>query len=505
MTPQLLPTPDEGEAIREFVSRTGLHGFLEEFWPTIEPATPFVDNWHLGAICEHCEAVSNRDIRELVINVPPGCTKSITTGVAWPAWHWTKDPGHKWMFGGQDISVALRDAKRTVNVLESAEYRSAWPAVDLGGKVRALANFWNTDGGRRMAVSVGGKGIGEHCDTQVCDDPHKPEKALTALDRQKVSFWWSATMGLRQANPEKFARVIIMQRLHDSDLAGEMLKEQGYEHLCLPMYYVPKCQWDLGSSLNVDQSMDPRTKPGQLLWPERFSEDTVKANETKLKTRTNVEAQFQQNPTPDTGSYLQRSWLGHKWDDSHVKRPHMLTWVQSWDFGFDGKEGQSRVHGALWWILSRKVEGNLFGLYDETIGHWDYAESKRQFIAAQQRENWSRAKVKLIEKKANGHAIISELKDKFFLHEVNPKDSKEARLVRHQATFEVGQVLMPTKAHLGTVDEFIEELVKFPRGDYDDRVDTTTQFLDYCEDGAAMRMQALRDIQMPARMTGRRR
>ena len=68
--------------------------FVKESWPLIESAS-YIDNWHISAICEHLEAVTRGEIPKLLINIPPGCNKSLLVAVFWPVWEWIND--HHWL------------------------------------------------------------------------------------------------------------------------------------------------------------------------------------------------------------------------------------------------------------------------------------------------------------------------------------------------------------------------------------------------------------------------
>lgn len=489
--------PSEGAIVRELVRRQGLRSFVREFWDVLEPAAPFVDGWVIGAVCEHLEAVTSRQIRNLVINVPPGTGKSSLVCVAWPSWVWTTDPKHRWIFASHDYQLVLRDSNRMLRVLGSDLYQEAWPDFKLGTDPKAAGQFENLHGGRRFGTSIGGKGVGWHADTQVCDDPHKPKDSMNRDALVKVSEWWSGTMATRRANPETFARVVIMQRIAEDDLSGVLLTEQGYEHLCLPMHYAPNAVWDLGSSLG---RVDPRTEPGELLWPERFSEQSVKDLEAELKTPQNRSAQLEQNPIPDAGGIIEKAWLARTWEIL----PRGIRLVQSWDLGFKGANAShSRVAGMLWGELN-----GIFYAVDLVAGIWNYPESRRQFAAAQKRELWDKAAIKLIEAKANGIAIIAELSEgidytdpvtgktsKMFVDgvkEVSPVDDKATRLIAHTDLFEAGRVLLPVSAPW--VAEYRAELVSFPRGAKDDLVDVTSQALDHLNGAVSRYAEALRKL-----------
>jgi hypothetical protein len=58
-----------------------LIGFVRLAWKILEPNTTFVENWHIHAICEHLEAVTEGRITRLLITVPPGSMKSLLVSV----------------------------------------------------------------------------------------------------------------------------------------------------------------------------------------------------------------------------------------------------------------------------------------------------------------------------------------------------------------------------------------------------------------------------------------
>ena len=103
---------------RELVAKGGLSAFVRLAWPHIESA-PYVHGWHLEEVCKHLEAVSRGDIRRLVINIPPGCSKSLITSVFWPAWDWLTRPDRKWMFATFDADLARRDSLRCRELVTS--------------------------------------------------------------------------------------------------------------------------------------------------------------------------------------------------------------------------------------------------------------------------------------------------------------------------------------------------------------------------------------------------
>ncbi len=94
-------------------------------WPWIDPA-PFKDNWHIGCIAEHLEAVSAGQIRRLLINVPPRHMKSIGVSVAWPAWTWIAAPERRFLFTSYAQGLSTRDSVKCRRVIESPIYQRRW-------------------------------------------------------------------------------------------------------------------------------------------------------------------------------------------------------------------------------------------------------------------------------------------------------------------------------------------------------------------------------------------
>src|SRR5579864_166771 len=90
--PSLIADIDRERATRH------LKDFVQQAWPVLEPATPFVPGWHLDAICEHLEAITQGHIRNLLINSPPRHMKSLLVAVFWLCWEWIRWPQRRWLF-----------------------------------------------------------------------------------------------------------------------------------------------------------------------------------------------------------------------------------------------------------------------------------------------------------------------------------------------------------------------------------------------------------------------
>ena len=465
----MIPNQDLIELERSIIAKGGLHNFIRLAWHQVEPARPFISGWHIAAIAEHLEAITAGKLTRLVINIPPGCMKSLTTCVFWPAWVWTFKPETKWIYASYSMGLSQRDNLRMRRLLESDWYQQRFghvfkPLRDNWGAIK----FINDHAGYRLCTSTDGTVTGEHADVQVCDDPIKPQDARGGGLATKTALngcleWWSETMASRLIDFDKSARVIIMQRLHIHDLAGAVLKEGGYEHLCLPMEYEPKTI----SSGSIGFK-DPRKDKGELLWPQRFSDEAIKQLKKELGPRGEA-SQLQQQPVPISGSVFEKEHVKY-W----LERPTIKTVVSSWDCTFK-ETGSSYVVGQVWGVTT---DAECYVLLEQIRKRMSFSEtlSAIRKIA----HLYPTSSAHLIEEKANGSAIIDTLRDQIpGITPVLPLGGKEARAHAVESLWSSGQVLLPHPDHYPWVNDFTQELLEFPSSLHDDQVDAMTQALSW--------------------------
>lgn len=150
-------------------AEVSLREFAEQAWQVVEPSTPFIPGWNLDAVCEHLQAVSAGQIRNLVINVPPRTAKSLFVSVFWPCWEWIHHPEIRWLFSSYTSKLSLRDSMKCRRVIESAWYQQNWgDKFQLIGDQNTKENYENDKTGQRIATSVSGIGVGAGGDRIVC-------------------------------------------------------------------------------------------------------------------------------------------------------------------------------------------------------------------------------------------------------------------------------------------------------------------------------------------------
>lgn len=260
-------------------------------------------------MAEHLVAVTEGDILRLLMNVPPGFMKSLMTGVFWPAWEWGPlgRPALRYLGGAFEVTNAERDSKRMKDLVSSDWYQDLWPDVVIRGK-GSDKNWTNTRTGWRQARPMKSF-TGKRADRVIIDDPHSVEGGESDAERKRTLRVMRETVPTRLNNPKKSAIVVIMQRIHEADVSGMIVDEDlGYSHLMLPMHFDPARKCISYNRHHERLFEDPRKYENELLFPERFDEESIERT-TKEMTAYATAGQMEQLPVPRDGGLFKRSWF----------------------------------------------------------------------------------------------------------------------------------------------------------------------------------------------------
>ncbi|CAB4144451.1 Archaeophage PsiM2, terminase large subunit [uncultured Caudovirales phage] len=444
-----------------------LKAFVVKWWSTVEPA-PFIDGWHIDAICEHLEAITNLYIRNLLINMPPRHAKSLIVSVFWPMWVWTFKPECKWIFASYAQPLSTRDSLRCRRLITHKKFVQEYGHIcQLSQDQKQKQRFENTHLGYRIATSVDGIGTGEGGDVLVCDDPHNVREAESNTVRESTIIWWDETMSTRFNDPKTGCRVIVMQRAHELDLSGHVLEKGTYVHLMLPAEYEvhDKKKTILGWC-------DPREKEGELLCPERFGHKELDALKVELGTY-GVAAQLQQRPIPRGGGIIKGEWWCYfvpaYGADHKITAPAFNYTLQSWDTAF--KEGQDNDYSAC---TTWGVNNTGAYLINAFKGKMDFPAL---LVKVKELYDLYRPSKILVEDKASGQSLLQSLKrySNFPIKAVKVSADKESRMHAVSPFIESGRVFLMKDANW--LESYKTELETFPRAAHDDMVDSTTQAL----------------------------
>lgn len=456
-------------------AREHMAPFVRASWPVLEPATRLRWNWHLDEICDHLEAVSFGRCQNLLINIPPGHMKSLLVCVFWPAWHWgSVSPSWRVLFGSYAEDLSIRDSMKCRDLIQSDFYQELFrPKWKLKVDQNVKSWFENDAHGLRQALSVGGKGTGFRGDCVVFDDPHnvsiKERPSLEALADARR--WWFRRMTNRLNDPEKGAKVGIMQRVHDNDLAGHCIATGRYWHLCMPSHFDPARKY------KTPISEDPRTKPGELLFEGLFTEKVLQSFKEDLGT-VDFNSQYEELTTPPGGEIIKEAWLVRRYE---VTPDQPGEFMMSWDLKAGSKDPKSSFVVGQVWFRPRAYPARRY-IIDQVRGQWDIVETMAAVKAFC--DKWPQAKRKIVEKKADGAAVVRIMEKTIpGLVAIKPPDgNKENRLRAVAPFFEAGNIYLPVAAPW--LSDYEYELTHFPAAPNDDQVDATSQALLYWDDRA---------------------
>jgi predicted phage terminase large subunit-like protein len=496
-----------------------LIAFVRYVWPIVEPAIPFIEGWALSAIAEHLQAVTRGEIRRLLINVPPGFSKSLLTDVFWPAWEWGPQnrPSYRYVCASYSNHLTERDNMRCRNVVMNERYQRLWGnRFRISNEQFTKVKFANDQTGWKLATSTGGIGVGERGDRFIIDDANNTMLMESEAVRYTTNMWFTEVVPDRLNNPKESAIVVIQQRLHEEDVSGVALdRDLGYTHLCIPMEYVPHGfvngydaegkirtfdTWDTDPAAEKPVKLfwkDPRTVEDEPAWPERFGPAEIE----ELKRAKGAYAwagQYQQTPEVRGGSIIRRDYWNN-WEEN--KFPDLEYILASVDTAYTEKQ-ENDASALTVWGMFRDVNKNpkiilLYAWQEKLQIH----ELVQRIIDTCTKDNrpitHPRFQVDklLIEAKASGLSVSQEIRriigfnGLFGIDLINPtkQGDKVARAHSVLHLFSDGMVYAPIRKWS---DEVVNQCAVFPKGSKDDLVDSTTMALRYLRDhGFALRRE----------------
>ncbi len=466
------------------VLTSSLHAFVKGAWDIIEPEHEFSDNWHIVELCRVLEDITFTKERELdpeaelpredferlqraIFNVPPGTMKTLLISVLWPCWLWARNAKLRVLTATYSDKRALDSNVKARKIIKSAWFQSYWD-VKLLEDQNAKGRFDTTEGGFRIATSVGGEGTGLHPDVIIIDDASTAMAAQSDVERKAVSDWFSNTISSRGVS-RNVAIVVIGQRLHDEDLSGFLLSSPAaasWKHVCLPMRYEPTRLASDKDKGWTAYPRDPRTKAGELLWPSLFNEARVKQLELDLVE--DAPGQLQQNPTPKGGRLFKVEEFKY-----YEALPSRLRCARGWDTG--GTEGGGDPTAGV------KI-GEELDAHDNSTGRFYVIDVVTDQLAAEgvdkliattaaldgedcaqreEREGGSSGK-------AVTNARARTLKG-YDYEEVLAGSNKVVKSKPFRAQVNAGNVYLPKGA--SWIRAYVAELRDFPNGKHDDQVD----------------------------------
>jgi len=481
-----------------YKAELSLYQFLKQAWATIEGKTPFIDSWHIQAIAEHLEACFRREIKNLLINVPPRSSKSSLISVVFPAWAWLHNPEEKFMYASYASSLATDHSRKCKDLITSNWYQERWGHLYQFAKDQNAKSFFeNNKRGYYIATSVGAATTGRGASLLITDDPNSARDGESQLIRESTNSWWDQVWSTRLNDPKKDVKIVVQQRIHEQDISGHIMAndtDNEWVKLILPMEFEEKRKSRTIVLPTTEGQIweDPRVKDGQLLSEERFSLKEINKYKHDLGSY-GYAGQYQQRPAPEEGGIIKKPWF--KWWKDNT--PPLIEFViQSWDTALTAKDMSAYSACTTWGVFydHNYIENVvLLSMWRDRVEYPELREmTKRLYFdyrdTGKQRNPLFKGRevnMCLIEAKASGDPLIQDLaaariRATPFLPNKYGDKIQRVRLVT--PLIEGGIVWLPAKPPhydklLPFADDFIESVATFPNSESRDLVDTMTQAL----------------------------
>lgn len=429
---------------------------------------------HTRYLCDKLEQVEQGEVKRLMVFMPPRHSKSMTITETFPSWVLGRNPNKQIIVACYGDDLAKRSGRNNRNILR--EYGEHIFGVTIANDSSAVEN-WNLQGyrGGMVATGIGGAITGKGADLMIIDDPVKnAEEANSETYRRKIKDEYRATLRTR-LQPDG-AIIIVQTRWHEDDLSGWLLEEakNGGE------------QWEIINFPAFAEEKDVLgRKPGDILWPERFTVDDYKSAERALGSYF-FAALYQQRPQPSEGNKFKRQWFRYFEEKDNYYILHApegdkkylkdKCWVfQTADTASSTKtEADYTVIST--WIVTPDKALLLDDVFREQI---EVPDQEKAFVNLYQSK---RPRFQGIETKNAGIALKQTLTRKGLpIKELKADTDKLTRATTIMVLYENGKVYHRMGGHW--LSAYEEELVTFPNGKHDDQVDTASyagmQITDY--------------------------
>lgn len=428
--------------------------------------------------------------RQIAVSMPPRAGKSTLISLYNPTWMLRRHPEWKMILASHDGSLShgwTKGAKRLIQ--KNPRMGVAIEQTSMGTR-----EWQTTEGGGMLSATIRSGITGRGARVMIIDDPVRDfVEAHSLTIRNNLWDWWLSVAQTRLEPP--YLVIVVMTRWHEDDFIGRLMSNdfegnpKDWEYIRLPAIA------EAGDTLGRDIGA-PLLSP--LLPHEDDDAAIARWNGVKESVGTyTFSAMYQQRPAPARGAVFDASWWRFwSWDpdkatdDGRVIHldPSSLSggqWADSWDLNFESDDSQ---RGG--WVVGQRwvKDGARRILVSQQRGRWTFTQTLSHI------ETWLKpddpvmspsghlVHQRLIEKKANGAAVINVLKEKVSgLKPVIPSGSKENRARAVTPEIESGHVYLPHPSDPGNewVQDFLSEVRNFPHDAADDQVDAMTQVLSF--------------------------
>lgn len=470
-------------------ARESFDVFAMRAFRIIEPGTKYEWSWHLGCIAEHLEACYRGEIQRLIINLPPRTLKSYEVARAFPAWVMGKTPEAKFISTSYGYEVTEQNAMACRRIMKDPWYKQCFPQTIISPELDRNTHFETTRAGQYYAASALSPITGIGCDYMICDDLIKPMEAGSETIRSATNLNIRQTLFSRFNDKRTGRFILVMQRVHEEDPTGHLLKDGGYVHLKLPS--------ENKSTKTISYALNGKTwemGPGSLLFPTRLSREIL--DQARLDMSEAIYAgQMLQEPVPVGGGEFKPEWPQHYPNGSLKPKTMNVYILVDAAGGEDTKKKKKKSSDRTAMAIIGLAPDNNYYLLDLVIDRLNATERIDTLFILHRKWNDICGKPPRVGYEKYGlmtdthyaHKRMNEEGYRFQLIELGGKMAKEERIRRmipdlQKSRWYFPDTLLYTDGEGRTLDmvkELLEsEMAVFPRAKYDDGLDAITRIYD---------------------------
>jgi predicted phage terminase large subunit-like protein len=416
---------------------------------------------HLALLSDILMRVERRELRRVIVSMPPRHGKSMLVSQFFPAWYLGRNVRRQVIHATYSGDLASGFGREIRNQIRDDFFREIFPGVELISDSKAVDKFNTSTGGIYIATGVDGSITGRGADLFLIDDPIKGRaEADSSTMRQRLKDWFGSVAYTRLMPGG--AVVIVQTRWHEDDLAGHCIRELQHEG------------WTVVSLKAIAEGDDPLGRQeGEVLWSDQFPLATIEDIKRTLPSR-DFSALYQQSPMPSEGGLVKLKWF-RRFPNPLQRLEVASRIIQSYDTATKAKEINDWSVGTTWADTKEGLD-----LVDVFRARLEYPDLRRSVIANAER---FRPSVILIEDKGSGQVLIQDLRASTRLPIVAIDPGQRDKVVRFSGVtgmIEAGRVGLPESAPW--LVDYEMEMTAFPVAAHDDQADSTSQALEYWRD-----------------------
>lgn len=447
--------------------RRDYYYFLQKFAHLIIKED-IVWNWHIKFLCDKMQEYGRCIIARkptpksyLIINIPPGSTKSTICTQFFPIWLWINDQTIVTIALSYSASLSLRHATRSRDILRSPEFSEMFPQIEPKDDQDAISSYANKAGGQRISSSIGGTVLGDHGHVQIIDDPLNVEGAVSEAERTAANDFIRHTLPTRKKDKENTPTILIMQRLHQDDPSGMLLEimKGDVEHICLP------AEQEAGV---VPLELESNYVDG-LLDPIRLSREKVLEKQKKILGSIGYAQQYNQLAVPQEGALFKKQWFEKK--ISRVDFALLIAKKSATvNYYIDTAYTEKQKNDPSLILASCFFEGNLY-LVDRLKGRWEFPELIKKTSAFVEKTGHSGNTKIIIEPKASGQSVGQQLKRDTLFNVGYCDPPKDDKVTRANSITPYCESLRLVLVEGDWNDDFVNQCIMFPNAKHDEEID----------------------------------